>query len=143
MFSLLMPYNKTSYEEHGTGDLFRRVDKCISGVNQATSVRPRRDSQGHSECPFIGELEDKARAWMGELRNQLSQLYDHERGARVAADRCRRAARESRRSDDPRHADDWRRHEAEARQHDDWLRRIQSKIQEVKDTLDAAGRRLG
>jgi len=124
MSSLLLPYNRRSYDEGGMHDVFQRVDKCAGELRSAVYPLPRVDERGRSECPFKDELYDKAEGWSDELKRQIDQLRDHREGARRAMQRCE---------------------QAERNRHRDQLQRIDAKIDQAVGALkdaatDVAGR---
>ena len=140
MSTLLMPYNRDSYDELGTRDLLSRVAKCEAELSRACEVLPRVDDEGHSECMFYEELYERAEAWSDELMEQIRQLRDHEAGACAAAQRSDALQTEALMDDDPRRTDDWRPHERDRREHREAAERIRQRIGEAEKVLQDAAR---
>jgi len=143
MTASLAPYNRRTYDEGGTRELFSRVAQCEAELGKACEVLPRVDEEGHSECTFYEELYQRAEAWSDELIEQVKQLREHEAGARAAAEHSDVLQSESMMDDDPRHTDDWRQHERDSHAHREMAQQIRQRLGEAEKTLRGAARTAG
>ncbi len=137
-FKLFTPYNRKSYAECGTRELWGRVRRCKEGLESACSVLPRMDADGHSDCPFASKLFAAVQDWMEESHEQRRQLCEHRDEIHAAMEESKRKKRDAGFDEDPRHVNDADMYEAEYRKHREWHKQVIEEIKALDEALAQA-----